>query len=421
MPATGATLHRGFSSAACSFSGLSEAAPRNLRTAGCVSTAGFWTWLCLALLALATARARGDGPADFLVDRLSLDVFKSTIYDLAALETRYWDRPQNLTAEDYIKAKLESYGYTNVVMDAYAYSGKVRHNVYATKMGVGTPTQMYIVGAHLDSFNIQGDYDHCPGADDDASGVAAVLETARVLAQAQTDLSVRLVLWNNEETGLNGSGAYVTNHRTHQGTLDEPTWLGMIQLDMILYDHGPGPIPDADVEYQALHGYNGQAIILAQAVADAMTRYGDIPAEVGNNMNYTDSVKFWNYTAAISIRENQRISELGQGSNPYWHQATDLYDTYSDADYLFGFNIVKMLTGAVGELAGARPRGDLNCDGVLNLADLEPFVLALTDPAAYQTAYPDCNIGYGDCNGDGLVDPFDIDPFVECIVNGGCP
>ncbi|MEW6249549.1 MAG: hypothetical protein AB1716_02800 [Planctomycetota bacterium] len=60
-------------------------------------------------------------------------------------------------------------------------------------------------------------------------------------------------------------------------------------------------------------------------------------------------------------------------------------------------------------------RGDLNCDGVVNFDDINPFVLALSDPAGYQAAYPTCNILTGDCNGDGLVNFDDINPFVALL------
>ena len=62
--------------------------------------------------------------------------------------------------------------------------------------------------------------------------------------------------------------------------------------------------------------------------------------------------------------------------------------------------------------------GDLNCDGVIDAFDIDPFVLALTDPDGYAAAFPDCNIMNADCNGDGVVDAFDIDPFVELLVGG---
>jgi len=62
--------------------------------------------------------------------------------------------------------------------------------------------------------------------------------------------------------------------------------------------------------------------------------------------------------------------------------------------------------------------GDLNCDGAADGFDIQPFVLALTDPDAYELAYPDCNIMNADCNGDGAVDGFDIQPFVAILTGG---
>jgi hypothetical protein len=72
-------------------------------------------------------------------------------------------------------------------------------------------------------------------------------------------------------------------------------------------------------------------------------------------------------------------------------------------------------------LAAATGRGDLNCDGSVNAFDIDPFVLALTSPAAYELAYPSCDILRADINCDGSVNAFDIDPFVLCLIGGGCP
>ncbi len=60
--------------------------------------------------------------------------------------------------------------------------------------------------------------------------------------------------------------------------------------------------------------------------------------------------------------------------------------------------------------------GDLNCDGLVDFFDIDPFVMAITDPAGYVAAYPDCDIMLADCNGDGIVDFFDIDAFVALVV-----
>lgn len=62
--------------------------------------------------------------------------------------------------------------------------------------------------------------------------------------------------------------------------------------------------------------------------------------------------------------------------------------------------------------------GDMNCDGAVNNFDIDPFVIALTVPEAYATAYPDCSIILADVNDDGVVNNFDIDPFVMLLTGG---
>ncbi len=71
---------------------------------------------------------------------------------------------------------------------------------------------------------------------------------------------------------------------------------------------------------------------------------------------------------------------------------------------------------------GARGRtGDLNCDGAVDNGDIDAFVLALLDPAAYAASERFCEIYNGDVNRDGAVDNGDIDGFVQCLLSGACP
>jgi len=64
----------------------------------------------------------------------------------------------------------------------------------------------------------------------------------------------------------------------------------------------------------------------------------------------------------------------------------------------------------------ARPHpGDLNCDGLVNNGDIPAFVLAMTDPAAYQQKFPGCDRLRADVNGDGIVNNADIPLFVELL------
>lgn len=62
--------------------------------------------------------------------------------------------------------------------------------------------------------------------------------------------------------------------------------------------------------------------------------------------------------------------------------------------------------------------GDLNCDGVVGLGDINPFALALSSPDGYAAAYPDCDITHADINDDGAVDFRDINPFVVLLAGG---
>jgi hypothetical protein len=63
-------------------------------------------------------------------------------------------------------------------------------------------------------------------------------------------------------------------------------------------------------------------------------------------------------------------------------------------------------------------RGDLNCDDVINGYDIDPFVLALTDPLGYEMVFPGCHLWRADVNRDGVVNGYDIDPFVLVLVGG---
>ena len=62
--------------------------------------------------------------------------------------------------------------------------------------------------------------------------------------------------------------------------------------------------------------------------------------------------------------------------------------------------------------------GDLNCDGEVNLFDIDPFVVALTVPSQYAQLYPDCDLTLADVNGDGWIDLFDVGPFVALLTGG---
>jgi len=286
--------------------------------------------------------------AQRVVDSLSLSQFKSYIKSLADFGGRYAGSSSNAQAREWIKETMADLGYDNVETQS------TRNNVYCTKVGAVSPDSMYIVSAHFDGMKV------AESANDDGSGCGLVLEGARIFANPliKTHYSIRWALWNDEEIGLLGSKAYVAERKPYQGTT-EPVWLGIVQHDMILFDHGLPPqdqqIPDADidVEYQQNSTAAAQSLALAQELVQGCKDYAtDYPADIGNKMSNTDSDPFKNYIAAVSIRENCRLDEIGNGSDPHWHTATDLYATFSEKDFLLGYNAMQMTIGTICRLAG---------------------------------------------------------------------
>lgn len=381
---------------------------------------------------LAQPTAQPVDPVRVLVKRLDLERYKETIKAL----TRFGDRRQgtarNRAATDWIEAQLKSYGCTNTERLKYTFGEEpvhtvaparaavvagsdepgrsvgggrsrgftrktgvnsdpgaqpdpriraldtppavpgAREEVYCTKIGSGHPGEMYIVSAHMDGIGFG------EAANDDGSGTALVMELARVFSSpdVQTDRSIRFILWNNEETGLNGAKAYVEQRAALQGKespagsgrYPEPKWLGVMQHDMMLFDHGmpradgsmsPVQRPEADVniEFQSASKLAGQSQELAWALQAANERYAtDYPAAVGRHMTNTDSSPFMDLAPAVSLRENDRGAQVGSGWDPQWHQPSDLYSTYDDKDFRLGLNAAQTTLSATAHLAGATLR-----------------------------------------------------------------
>jgi len=79
----------------------------------------------------------------------------------------------------------------------------------------------------------------------------------------------------------------------------------------------------------------------------------DYPAAVGPHMTNTDSGPFQDLIPAISLRENDRGVQIGNGWDPQWHQPTDVFSTYSDKDFRLGLNAAQTTLSAVAGLTGA--------------------------------------------------------------------
>src|SRR5262245_48569860 len=383
------------------------------------------------------AQNASDPVIKALVARLELEKYKTTIKGLTRFGDRRQGTQRNRDAVDWIEAQLKSYGYTNTERITYDYRpatrgcgpsvpppatpaaprarGRARGDfpigqggsrlcgtrgrpggdcepalqpdpgireldsapvlpgpvseVYCTKIGTTHPEEMYVIGAHMDG------HGYNEAANDDGSGTALVMELARIFAMPDvtTERSIRFVLWNGEEGGLEGSRAYVAQRKDLRGKEDppgsgrypEPRWLGMIQHDMMLWDHGmplaDGTLPkeqrpeaDVNIEFQSTAGMAAEAQALAWVFHSANQKYAtDYPANVGPHMTNTDSGPFEDLVPSISLRENERGRDIGAGWDPNWHQASDVFATYSDKDFRLGLNAAQTTLAGVAQLTGA--------------------------------------------------------------------
>ena len=376
------------------------------------------------------APAAAPDPIRTLVSRLEFANYKAAVKGLTQFGDRRQGTDRNRAATDWIEAQLKSYGCTNTERIKYVFdppppnpnrqgqgrppadpnaiptaqgggrprgiraptgvntdpmkqpneklralnmqpaTNGPREEVYCTKVGRTRPDEMYIIGAHMDG------HGWGEAANDNGSGTALVMELARVFSAPDvvTERSIRFALWNNEETGLNGARAYAEQRAALQGKEDppgsgrypEPKWLGMIQHDMMMFDHGmpradgtlsPEQRPEADVniEFQLTSKFLAGAKELAWAFHAANEKYAtDYPANVGPHMTNTDSTAFMDLVPSISLRENERGIHTGNGWNPHWHQPTDVFATFSDQDFRLRLNAAQTTLAAVAQLTGAR-------------------------------------------------------------------
>jgi hypothetical protein len=145
-----------------------------------------------------------DPQIQAMVDAVGIPTMTAKVNDLVAFGTRKSTTTGGVQAQNYLVAQLQALGYSQVsTFDYNTYCD----NVIAVKPGVATPGRIYIIGGHYDSIS---NVTSAPGADDNASGTAGVLEAARVLAPYSFESTIYFIGWSGEEQGLVGSDAWCT-------------------------------------------------------------------------------------------------------------------------------------------------------------------------------------------------------------------
>lgn len=177
---------------------------------------------------LSPARSITPDPfVEAMLEQVSAGNITTTVQHLQDYGTRNAYHAQSVAAQNWIKSQFQNMGLSVEVMDFSMPSGSASDNVIATLTGTKYPQEFVVIGGHYDSYSGGSS---APGADDNASGTAGVLEIARIMSQHTFDRSVVFCAFSGEEYGLYGSDAYAS--RAAQLGMDIH---GYFNLDMIGY------------------------------------------------------------------------------------------------------------------------------------------------------------------------------------------
>jgi hypothetical protein len=260
-----------------------------------------------------------------------------------SINTRVGSLSGNIFAAEYLERKLASFG---LLTGRFNFS-ETGSNVMALQQGSVYPDSIYIIGAHYDcmvhgSTQNPQDIRNAPGADDNASGVSAVLEAARILSQYTTRYSILYVLWDEEEVGFLGSIAYAE----HVMECGLPI-AGVIDIDMIAYDSNDDGAMQIDGSYQ---GRSAQMVDRAVAAIDL---YGlNLEPSIVMEGYGSDSVPFY-------LRGYSTVcfgEDWFGDRNDYYHTNEDTVDKFNPSYFQ---RMSKMVIATLATLAGVEGVGAL--------------------------------------------------------------
>jgi len=265
--------------------------------------------------------------------------YMSTLVQNQTLKTRNSCSSGQLTARDTISSYFKSLGLTTNLMKfandcAYACQNQTGFDVIGIKEGLVRPQEYYLVGAHYDSTSGRP-CKNAPGANDNASGMAGVLELARVFSQLNTEASIIFVGFSGEEEGLLGSRKY---SKTLVNSGMSANIKAFVMLDMISYYK--------DTRGILIEGSNKtsqQSEVLDRLVSYGAT-YTNLSLETTTDYGDSDHEPFLNKGMAGAL-----LIESDWSDYNYYHTTQDLM-RYQKIGY--GLEVVKLAAAMLAEEAG---------------------------------------------------------------------
>ncbi len=269
-----------------------------------------------------------------LVATVSQSRLTATLTRLAGFRTRHSLTGEFSAAADWMKAELEALGFT-VSKRSISVGTGTSFNIVADKEGLSANRRLVIVTAHLDSVNSAGGVTaDAPGADDNGSGAAGVLEIGRVLAAQFAEHDLRLLLFGGEEQGLHGSQQYVAS----LGQADRSRLDSVINMDMIATLNTPtltvllegAPVSQA----------------LMNDLSDAAHDYTSLTVQTSLNPFASDHVPFINASlpALLTI----------EGADTANHNIHTANDTLAHIHYGLASEILKMNVAVIAQRLAIR-------------------------------------------------------------------
>ena len=296
----------------------------------------------------------------------------SNLYTMHSRFTPNEDAIQKATR--YVHDHLEALGLQTYYhyYDLFYHSTNYgeRRNVIAEQPGLVHPEQVFLITAHMDSRseNDGSSFYTSPGADDNASGTAAVMAAADILSQYTFAYTIRYVLFTGEEQLWKGSQPYAAEVAGRNEQL-----LGVLNLDMIGYDTGG----HGEFELHVRTGEGGDRT-LAETYRDVVGAYGLNlnPVILSDSLSFSDHSSFWTYDYPAVLGMEDYI-------NPNWHRTTDTVGTLDRGYY------TAAVKAAVGTLAHLAHFYAPNVRGTVTHSDNQASVpgaqVTLTDPGFNQT------------------------------------
>jgi hypothetical protein len=274
-------------------------------------------------------RPRSRSAIPNLIAEVSLERLRADILALQNFKTRYASTPQCEAAGVFILKQFRQTGLS-AATDPFSFETQYKSkNILAIIPGKVAPKKIVLACAHYDSYSTNP-LVSAPGADDNASGTAAILELARVLADEEFDFSIVLLCVSAEEWGLYGSA-----HYARQAREDGAEIIAVVNLDMIAYPGGQQRVLDVIGDRQS-EWLADRFITIAQPYVSLR-----LAKVIDPSLTWSDHSSFWDqgYSALCGIEDSD---------NPYYHRTSDTLDTL---DLNFAAAVVKASLAAVADLA----------------------------------------------------------------------